>query len=110
MMAQTKKKIVAGEQVNYSSCRVLGHAWDEVPSDLREKGKSSFAALGIHIDFRCVRCPVEKTEVWSKAGVLISRVYRYPKDFRLKSRLFKADFRFVYLSDRTTESRRLRFK
>lgn len=93
----------------YSSCRLLGHAWHEVPSDWTpEPG-------GVPMTVRCERCDMERRDtVGRHTGEVVSRHYTYPTGYQfhhdddgdvLPSR---QDFRMLWINDAIRVQRELR--
>lgn len=59
----------------YSTCRAIGHAWFEVPTDWVPQ-------LGVGFTLRCERCGAERRDtVHRDWGELVSRSYVYPEGY-----------------------------
>lgn len=86
--------------VHFVQCRLLGHAWDEVVSDLVRHGRRTLP--GQRMSFRCVRCGTVRDEVWSRDGDLVSRRYIYAEDYQFAKgdRVYAPVFRQVYLIEK----------
>jgi hypothetical protein len=57
---------------SYRPCRLLGHAWHEVPSDWTP-------LFGVPMTVRCERCDMERRDsVHRIDGRVLSRRYTYP--------------------------------
>lgn len=86
--------------VHFVQCRLLGHAWDEIPSDLSIKGKR--VLTGERMSFRCVRCQTVREEVWNIKGELSMRRYIYADNYQFGKggRIYAPQFRQTYLSER----------
>ena len=69
----------------YVQCRLLIHAWDEIPMDDLgpKKWRYSQRSTAIFL-FRCVRCGTKRYDVYSRVtGDLIDRAYRAPEGYAL---------------------------
>ena len=95
-MAQRQKV----NEVYFVQCRLLGHAWDEIPSDLKKHGRRRLT--GLRMAFRCVRCGTVREELWNSRGELVTRNYDYSENYQFArgSRVFAPVFRQVYLVER----------
>ena len=75
--------------VFFVQCRLLGHAWDEIPSNISDKGGKKWIP-GQRMSFRCVRCGTIRNEVWSKVGELVTRSYDYTEHYTFAKEIGRA--------------------
>lgn len=75
-------------------CRTLGHSWDENknPEIATYYPKQWLMAL------RCVRCRTERFDWIDRAGVVISRSYRYSNRYKTIKGARRGNFRAEMLS------------
>lgn len=67
----------------YLKCRVLGHAWDEIPVTKRPE-------FGVYMWFRCERCSTLRYDIVNQFnGDLLSRSYQKPSDYKREKTSFK---------------------
>jgi cytochrome c2 len=77
----------------YERCRLLGHAWHEVPSDWSAEG-------GLPMTVRCERCDMERRDtVGRNTGEVVSRRYTMPTgySFSKDEAPRRIDFRFAWV-------------
>jgi hypothetical protein len=92
---------------SYGSCRLLGHAWHEVPSDWTP-------TFGVPMTVRCERCDMERRDsVHRSDGTVLSRRYTYPTGYTFTKRddvtvPRRDDFRLAWINDAIAKSRQAR--
>lgn len=83
-------------------CRLLGHAWHDVPSDWTPE-------FGFPITVRCERCNMERRDSCSTTtGDLMSRRYTYPVGYRIPRDVEKptrSDFRLWFHREQRRRSK-----
>lgn len=94
--------------VNYLSCRVHGHVWDDVTGFVPRHQVTYLA--GVRITLRCANCTTEREDIWSTStGEKQQRVYRYPPDYKyageVNTRPSRDDLRLLYLQQLAAERR-----
>lgn len=91
----------------YTTCRLLGHAWEIVPSDWTP-------TYGVPMTCRCERCSIERRDsVNRNTGAVESRHYTYPLGYSIPREdgyeaLARNDFRVAWLEGVVAESRKRR--
>lgn len=77
---------------DFTPCRTLGHAWDEVPSTWRPDNGLAVITL------RCTRCTTTREDVISRlSGGLYGRYYTYPEGYKDAEKMNKDAWRKQYL-------------
>jgi hypothetical protein len=84
-------------ELPYLTCHAFRHDWEEV-SVLKAP------QFGVACDYRCTNCTGIKREIFSRmSGVLISRYYVLPKDYRGPVGTTKADYRKDWLEQKVSK-------
>lgn len=90
------------DQLTYLQCHGIRHEWDEV-SVLKAP------SFGIACDYRCINCYGIKREIFSSInGMLLSRYYKLPKDYRGPVGTTKSDYRKAFLTQKLKQQRKLK--
>ena len=77
----------AEKRMEYQRCHAIGHRWENIPV-------TRPPAFGSAIDLRCENCTTIRRDIFSRiSGVLITRYYVYPQDYRDYERHDKAWWR-----------------
>jgi hypothetical protein len=85
----------------YLECHAVRHDWDEWSIN---RG----ASYGVTVEYRCTNCFATKREVYSRqSGILLSRYYYLPKDYRGPTGTTKADYRKAYFAQRLKDKLRV---
>ncbi len=82
---------------NYTDCRVLGHAWYQIPDDARWSSRRVWQHRAV---FKCDRCPTVRYDCLDWRGEVGQRHYLYPEDYQYDSaeeRPSRADLRLAMI-------------
>lgn len=89
------------DQLNYLECHAIRHAWDEI-------SVTKAPQFGVACDWRCTNCFGIKREIFSRMnGMLLSRYYKMPFDYRGPEGTTKSDYRKAYLDRKLKAQRKL---
>ena len=93
---------MASNQLTYLQCHALRHEWDEISVTKEPQ-------FGVACDYRCINCFGIKREIFSRMnGMLLSRYYKMPLDYRGPVGTTKSDYRKVYLDKKLKAQRKLK--
>ncbi len=77
MPTTASRRASVTDAATFTRCRTLGHAWDTfTPLDKRPR-------WGHRLYLRCVRCAMERVDVFSITGALEQRSYDAPDGYAL---------------------------
>lgn len=65
------------QSYEHLTCREIGHAWNPGGFDNRDKN------FGVARILKCLRCPTQRHDIYNTRGMLLSRQYKYPDDYKL---------------------------
>jgi hypothetical protein len=85
----------------YVECRALGHSWDQLEDDTRNRPQ-----FGAALQFRCVRCHTVRRDVVSTVtGDLLYRSYSKPDDYSVDNSYGRNDWRLALMAQRKRRPR-----
>jgi len=82
-------------ELPYLECHATVHDWDETSVVTRE----GYSGFGVAFDYRCTRCFGTKRVIVSRhTGLVLSRFYMMPENYKAPVGMSKADYRKLWIS------------